>query len=151
MLIEMEVEGNENRVYIKNSTNHFGPTIIGEDCVVFSGCGKLSDSDYHWLIGASDEAGDDVLLSFDVQITVGPIWREIYQCSPLIAGPRVYRNPDADEDDEQGWEISPCSWETVESAGGKRIRLKFNMGQRGEHTRFSGISYQATATGTVRH
>jgi hypothetical protein len=147
-LFEMEQEGNENRVYIKNSSNHFGTTMIGEDCAVFSGCGRLSVDDYSALTDIADEAGDDSVVNFNVQITVGPKWREIFQCSPLIAS-RLYLNTDADEDDQQLWEISPCTWEIVEAAGGKRIRLKFSMSQRGEHTHFHGISYQATATGSL--
>jgi hypothetical protein len=147
-LYEMDQVGNENRVYVGNSANHFGTKLIGSHFVTFSGCGDIKDSDRQLIMEAAKNEEDIHLLQSEIQITVGPKWRNIHQCSPLIA-PNQYINTDADEDDAQGWNIFPCTWETVESEGAKRIRLKFSMGQRGQKTLFFGIGYQATATGDL--
>jgi hypothetical protein len=121
---------------------------VGQDCVVFSGSATLNNHDRLALWDLAKAADEDVDVTFDVEIIVGPTWRDVKQCSPMIA-PRSYQNTNADEDDQQQWVISPCSWEEAEMGVGKRIRLKFAMHQRGEETSFNGIAYQVTATGVV--
>jgi hypothetical protein len=61
--------------------------------------------------------------------------------------PAAYINTDSDEDDWQAWDISKDTWDLVPSGGMKKIRLKFNVSQHGQSTRFHGIVYQVTATG----
>jgi hypothetical protein len=96
----------------------------------------------------AEDAGDDHPVNSEIEVIVGPRWREVKQCSPVVA-PRAYWNSNADEDDQQQWIISPCGWEVVDTGGGKRIRPKFTMTQLGEKTKFYGIAYQVTATGAV--
>ena len=109
---------------------------------------KLRPADDTLIKEEAHEHGDFFTTKFDVQITVGPKWKGVFQCSPLIA-PYRYQNDDADEDDAQGWYVFPCTWELVPSEGAQRIRLKFGMGQRGQATLFFGIGYQVTATGDL--
>jgi hypothetical protein len=83
------------------------------------------------------------------QVIIGPVWRDVMECSPVVA-PGSFYDSDNDENDSQGWHLnSGCSWDEVEVNGKKRIRLKFVMMQQGETSRFMGVVYHAAATGYV--
>jgi hypothetical protein len=146
-LYEMDQVGKENQVFV-SINNKFGSKTIGNNFVTFSGCGKLKTQDEYPITEEAHNYSDHHLTQFDVQITVGPKWKGVSQCSPLIT-PNQYVNNDADEDDIQAWSVYPCTWELVASQGGQRIRLKFSMGQSGQSTLFFGIGYQVTATGDL--
>ena len=48
----------------------------------------------------------------------------------LYAGSE-YQNSNADEDDEQLWDVQSDPFHVVDEGGKKRIRLKFTMTQKG--------------------
>ena len=86
---------------------------------------------------------------WDVQVIIGPVWRDVFQASLMVA-PGSFYDYDNDDDDEQGWEMnSGCNWDEVEVNNKKRLRLKFTMAQFGESSRFIGIVYHVAATGYV--
>ena len=51
-----------------------------------------------------------------------------------------YQNSNADEDDEQLWDVQSDPFDLVDEGGKKRIRLKFTMTQRGQNTLFYAIN-----------
>ena len=51
-----------------------------------------------------------------------------------------YQNSNADEDDEQLWDVQSDPFHLVDEGGKKRIRLKFTMTQRGQNTLFYAIN-----------
>jgi hypothetical protein len=146
-------EGPEHRVFMRTPNQELGiggdigQVFVGPHWATCSGVARLGDDDVQILRDMSHDAGDD-RISFDVQLIVGPAWRDVFQCAPIIA-PRDYFNLNADEDDYQGFRISWCLWEKVQVGNDKRIRLKFNMSQLGEITFFVGITYQIIATGFI--
>ena len=149
---EMTIAGIEDIVYTKTASQVVvGSTQIdvGEHCVTFSGNGTLTTGDYQDLMNLASQLPDSTAVKYEGEIVVGPRWRDVHQCSFIVA-PGWYVNSNSDEDDWQGWTIRKDKWDLAPAGGGtKRIRLSFNVLQYGQNTKFSGIVYQVTATGDL--
>jgi hypothetical protein len=121
---------------------------VGHHCVVMSGYAELAPYGLN-IVEDQPMFGLFDIREWEAQVIIGPVWRDVFQCSPMVA-PGYFYDHDADEDDEQGLGImSGCSWDEVEDNGKKRIWLKFKMTQYGEDYRFIGVEYHAVATGHV--
>jgi hypothetical protein len=97
------------------------------------------------------EKDDEDVTRFDCQLLVGPEWEEIYQCSSHVSI-AVYKNFNSDQDDWQGWIILSDyykAWEKVQQGSIKRIRLNFTLGQYGQNTHLTEVTYHAIATGEL--
>ena len=93
---------------------------------------------------------DDAYTHNEMEIIVGPWWRDVQSVVPFVAM-TGFDNADADDDDEQGWSIEHLTWDTVGGTGPnvdeERIRLKFWVDLKGENSRLTRISYTVTAAG----
>jgi hypothetical protein len=109
--------------------------------VVVSGLGTTGE-----VKGMSDDHFED----YDVEMIVGPWWKDLWSVVPIVTGSFV-SNDDADEDDEQGWAISGLTWDAVSGTGAfvneERIRLKFHAGVKGENQKLIQFGYYLTARG----
>jgi hypothetical protein len=126
------------------------PTSAGGDPilhVVFSGS-----------VGAfsTTRSSDSADTHWNVVMVVGPFWAPggVKQVVPHVSVGR-YQNTNADEDDEQAWEILGLTWDTVNVPTTKnlfttledRIRLKFMLNVRGVETAVQRFNYYAVASG----
>ena len=137
-MIQPESELSVITVTAQTTINLSGRTInIGPHCITFSGVAVLAYPDELILGQLAKKNGDKMYTDFDCEIITGPSWQEINQCCFSIP-PRLYENFNSDEDDAQYWRITKLSWDQVQQGTAKRIRLKFNISQIGEHTLFRG-------------
>ena len=120
---------------------------VGTHCVTFSGKAELTFSDQVNIWGQSLDKDDDQITQSDCEIVCGPLWNEINQCS-FVLSPSEYGNINADEDDRQGWQVIPKSWDAVLDGTGKKIRLNFALASYGQHSYFYEVTYKVTATGS---
>jgi hypothetical protein len=112
--------------------------------VIVSGNVLISDD----LKGNED---DSVFNVYDVYLVVGPWWKDVESVVPSV---RIdgFINSNADEDDEQAWNITDLIWDTVGGPPGpnvdeERIRLKFKVGIKGENSIVRYIGYYLIARG----
>jgi len=144
---------NEQRLVMPTAAQTFQIPInktihVGRDCVVMSGYAHATSLPEIYALPVDDTLDHDSR-RWGVHLIIGPVWRDVLQVSPMIA-PAKHYNFDADEDDVQGFFLDTgCNWDEVEVNGKKRIRLKFEMEQWGEDSRFVGVIYHAVATGFV--
>src|SRR5262249_38907735 len=87
----------------------------------------------------------------ELHLIVGPWWKDIEACVPLVTM-NGYDNENSDEDDQQGWYIEKLTWDSVDGPPGphqnqKRIRLKFWVQVKGEHSHCMSVAYYVTAAG----
>lgn len=128
------------------------------------------EPEWRYMFEVSDPAGPHVVLSGNVDVarmlqgnpdeefwnedefylTVGPYWGSVTHVVPFVVL-NGYFNENADEDDEQGWAVNNLRWDAVSGTGvydeEERIRLKFNLGLKGENTYSFYIGYQVFARG----
>ncbi|MDJ0835570.1 MAG: hypothetical protein QNK37_03580 [Acidobacteriota bacterium] len=99
------------------------------------------------LMGNDDETIDN---EYDVRLLVGPYWKHLRNVVPSVTI-NGYWNSNADEDDQQKWDVWGLTWDTVGEFGANndelRIRLKFNFRVRGEESRVMRIGYYLIANG----
>lgn|GEM_PF-1891133 len=93
---------------------------------------------------------DDEENEFDVRILVGPFWKDVQSVVPKVTiDGFVSFNPD--EDDALKWEIRELEWDTIGELGASndelRIRLKFRVIVRGEHSWITRLGYHVMARG----
>lgn len=114
------------------------------DVVVMSGIAHYAEGT---LIGHEDH--DGWVVNYVVEMLVGPLWRRIIDCTPLLVG-SGYIFLDSDTADHSGWHVNSTSWSVADVSGGKRIQLEGSLSIRGG-TRFSlqQITFHATAKGYV--
>jgi hypothetical protein len=126
-----------------------GQTInVGTHCVTFSGKAELKFSDSIVIWNETLNKDDKQITESECEVVCGPLWDEITQCS-FVLSPSRYGNINADEDDRQGWQVNPKSWDPVLNGTGKRIRLNFTLASYGQNTYFYEVTYKVTATGTI--
>jgi len=91
---------------------------------------------------------DDVVHTWTFQITVGPEWRNVFQASPSVSLGGVI-SWDSDDVDHSRWVVRNCSWDTVQTLSGERIRLTFSVEVQGAGNGFINFAYQLLATGDL--
>jgi hypothetical protein len=131
----------EHRLQFRASTTAGDEPLVH---VVFSG----SVGEFLLVVGGDD---DDIDRVQDVELIVGPSWSagSVRQVVPYVSIGR-FHNSNADEDDEQAWEIRDLTWDTVPgpaAATEERIRLKFILTFRGVASMVSRFNYYVTASG----
>lgn len=112
------------------------------DAVVIAG---LAHYDEGTLIGHADH--DGWVVNYVIQMLVGPLWRDIKDCAPMLVG-AGYIFLDSDTADHSGFHVTQTSWSAVDVQGGKRIQIEGHLSIRGG-TRFSlqQIAFHATGKG----
>jgi len=102
---------------------------------------------YVTMKGNEDEEWSN---EYEVRLLVGPFWKHVGAVVPNVTINGFY-NWNADEDDEQLWEILDLTWDTVNEFGPShdelRIRLKFKVRVRGARSRVIRIGYYVFARG----
>jgi hypothetical protein len=117
------------------------PPSVGADPlvhVVFSGS-----------VQTSFEGGDDNEdRTISLAMLAGPSFGDIVQVVPHVSIGR-FINTNADEDNQQGFEINNLHWQPVFVSGTseKRIQLRFNLNIRGEKSWVERLTYYVTASG----
>jgi hypothetical protein len=88
-------------------------------------------------------------LSFDLDIIVGPKWREVKQAAPLVAVTNAYSG-NADEDDHFQFSCNfrNPKW-SMQNLGHERIVLHVTVTQSGEYALLYRLQYTVTATGDL--
>ena len=93
---------------------------------------------------------DEYSATYEVRLLVGPYWRDVQAVVPVVTIDGFW-NSNADEDDEQRWEIHDLTWDTVGEFGPSndelRIRLKFTVTVQGEYSKVIRLGYHLTARG----
>lgn len=99
------------------------------------------------LMGNEDEEKDN---QYDVRLLVGPYWKNVEAVVPSVTIDGFW-NSNADQDDQQKWEIKELKWDTVNEFGPNndelRIRLKFKVLVRGEESHVFRFGYYLIAMG----
>ena len=89
--------------------------------------------------------------TWDLDVTVGPDWREVVQVAPLIVVTDVFSsNADQDDKFQAGVEFRFPKW-TVTPNFPRRIVLHVTLKQAGEYLQLQRLSYSVTATGHLAH
>lgn len=123
---------------------------VGTHCVTFSGNAGLTMEDRLVVWHLSLNKPDYEITQFDCEIVCGPIWNEVNQCSFVISAAE-FGNTNADEDDSQGWQVIPKSWDLVLDGTGKRIRLNFTLASYGQHSSIYEVTYKVTGQVLLRN
>ncbi|HKZ04235.1 MAG TPA: hypothetical protein VJU81_02090 [Methylomirabilota bacterium] len=94
---------------------------------------------------------DDVWDEYEVHMWIGPWWKGVSNVVPSVSIDH-YDNPNADEDDWQGFYIKNLVWATdgqgaPSGSNEVRVRLEFIVGIRGENGYIRGLGYRATMAG----
>ena len=89
--------------------------------------------------------------SWDLDMTVGPEWRQVKQVAPLVLVNKVWSN-NTDEDDRFVFGVEPRTppW-SVPTTALIRIVLHVRVTQAGEHVSIDALHYSVTATGDLRN
>ena len=89
--------------------------------------------------------------TWDLDVTVGPDWRNVVQVAPLVVVTDVFSsNTDEDDKFQAGIEFRFPKW-TVTPNLPRRIVLHVTVKQAGEYLQIQRLSYSVTATGTLAH
>src|SRR6201999_3188638 len=100
----------------------------GTQCRVVSGYANFYEKDF---LNVHD---DKKSVCYDVHMVVGPKWRDVRDCSPIV-GIDGFSFMDNDAADPSGTEILECTWDTVGLPEGRttveRIRLKVKLRMSG--------------------
>lgn len=89
---------------------------------------------------------DTTIKTTSMILTLGPWLIGISDVVPYVSISEFW-NHDADEDDEQAWSISKPQWDTIGpnpkpgQDDEERVRLKFDVGLKGEASRVGYVSY----------
>ena len=139
----IELTSGKELVFDEEHRHQFEPKSPSWVHVVASGSAQLGGS----VVGTSD----DLYEKYEVQLVVGPWWRDVQSVVPFVTINGFQQN-DWDSVDEAGWWISNLSWDTVGGNQGphldeERIRLKFEVRVKGEGSSISKIAYNFTAAG----
>jgi hypothetical protein len=93
---------------------------------------------------------DEFVTEYHVHLLVGPYWKHVEAVVPSVTI-ALFRNPNADEDDQQYWEILDVDWQLLSGTGAHvgefRIRLNFKVRVGGENSNVGRISYFVFARG----
>ena len=113
-----------------------------QDMVVVSG---LAHYDEGTLTGHADE--DGWVVNYVIEMLVGPLWRSIKDCAPMVVG-AGYIFLDSDTADHSGFHVTQTTFSAVDVTGGKRIQPESKLSIRGG-TGFSlrQIAFNATIKG----
>jgi hypothetical protein len=95
------------------------------------------------------DVDDEEIQNLDVEFLIGPVWRDVSQVSASVAWAGI-QSLDSDDVDESQWTISGCTWDIVEVADGKRIRLHVPMQFQGDENGWINVAYQVVATGDLK-
>jgi hypothetical protein len=99
------------------------------------------------MIGNEFEEVDN---EYELHLVVGPFWKSVNAVVPSVTV-NGFWNSNADEDDEQKWEIKDLTWDAVSGTGPnideERVRLKFTVLLRGENSKITRIGYYLIARG----
>jgi len=124
---------------------------LGTHAIAFTGRASLLNvtSQVSEMKNALDDSDDPV--SYDVNIVVGPEWRDVKQVAPLVVVTDVYSNG-TDSDDQFQITVEPRTpaWSVTDSSP-KKIVLHVKVTQAGEKLFIYALSYSVTATGDLRH
>jgi len=87
----------------------------------------------------------------DLDITVGPDWRQVRTVAPLVVVTDVYSSG-TDEDDyfECGVHFRAPKWTVEGVLGAQKIVLHVSIKQAGEKLYIYRLGYSVTATGDLR-
>ena len=97
-----------------------------------------------------DDADD--VFTWDLDITVGPPWREVRTVAPLVVITDVYSNgTDSDDQFESGIRFRNPKWTVEGVSGQEKIVLHVSIEQAGEKLQILRLGYTVTATGDLRH
>lgn len=114
------------------------------DVVVVSG--------YAQIAAPGDD--DQVYKDYEVRLTVGPWFKNVYDVSPLVT-PAGFTHHGSDEDDNSGQKIYSYRWDTVGGTGDyideERIRIKVRVDVLGEGRFVNLLGYQLTAITFLGH
>jgi hypothetical protein len=99
------------------------------------------------MVGNSFEEIDN---EYELHLVVGPFWRDVKSVVPSVTV-NGFWNSNADEDDEEKWEVKDLTWDAVSGTGPnvdeERVRLKFTVLLRGENSKITRIGYYLFARG----
>jgi hypothetical protein len=97
-----------------------------------------------------DDADD--AFTWDLDITVGPPWREVRTVAPLIVITDVWSNgTDSDDEFESGIRFRNPKWTVEGVSGQEKIVLHVTIEQAGEKLQILRLGYTVTATGYLRN
>ncbi|MEN8133835.1 MAG: hypothetical protein ABFS45_27490 [Pseudomonadota bacterium] len=134
--------GSENWLHLNLKGSEEGKK--APDTVVLSG---LAHYDEGTLIGHQDN--DGWVVNYHLEILVGPLWREIKDCTPMLVG-AGYIFLDSDTADHSGFHVTSWDWSAVDVQGGKKIQLEGNLSIRGgPGFSLRQVAFHATVKGSV--
>jgi hypothetical protein len=97
-----------------------------------------------------DDADD--VLTWDLDITVGPDWREVRTAAPLVVVTDVFStSTDSDDRFESGVVFRSPKWTVEGVSGHEKIVLHVSVLQAGEDLMMLRLGYSVTATGYLRN
>lgn len=153
-LTAMELHG-QKESYALLQINAAPPPIeafagLGLHAIVFSGEVDLSPifEPIDGLQKAADDIDDSV--SLDVDIIVGPKWRDVKQAAPLAVVSNALA-PSADTDDQFQFACNfrTPKWSVQDLGGHERIVLHVTITLAGEYVLLYRLQYTVTATGDL--
>lgn len=115
--------GSDNQLHLNLRGSEEGSK--APDAVVITG---LAHYDEGTLIGHEDN--DGWVVNYVVQMVVGPLWRDIKDCAPMLVG-AGYIFLDSDTADHSGFHVTQTSWSAKDVSGGKRVQLEGKLSIRG--------------------
>lgn len=94
---------------------------------------------------------DDDNSEYVVELLVGPFWKRSIEAVVPSVTINGFWNSNADEDDQQLWEIKNLTWDSVNEFGKTkdefRVRLTFTVLVRGEESHIIRLGYYLVASG----
>ena len=94
---------------------------------------------------------EDDILTWDLDITVGPPWREVRTVAPLVVITDVFSTgTDTDDAFESGVRFRSPKWTVEGVSGQEKIVLHVSIEQAGEKLQILRLGYTVTATGDLR-
>ena len=129
---------------------------LGLNAIVFTGGVDLQDvqclDEVKKKKQALDEGENSTIddpFTWELDVTVGPVWRKVVQVAPLVVVTDMYSsNSDEDDQFQAGVEFRFPKWSEVDLPP-RRIVLHLRVKQAGEFLTLHKLSYSVTATGDL--
>jgi hypothetical protein len=94
----------------------------------------------------------DNILTWDLDITVGPPWREVRTVAPLVVITDTFSTgTDSDDEFESAIRFRNPKWTVEGVSGQEKIVLHVSIMQAGEKLKILRLGYTVTATGYLRN
>lgn len=138
IIIEMPPQG----VFDAEHRGFFQPEIEDHVGVIVQGSVDTRD-----ILKGDDS--DQVIVSHDIRMVVGPFWRQISTVVPKVTVDG-FDSTNPDQDDFMRWEITSLRWMKDGPLGPNdedRIKLMFRVNVQGEHAQVIRLGYFLMASG----